>query len=75
MKKNKASIYDLRREKRMTQKELAHEAGVTERMIILYESDINKLRNASYTNVKNIAKALGVTIDDIFLSCDSEKPK
>lgn len=59
----------------MTQKELAYKAGVTERMIILYESDINKLRNASYTNVKNIAKALGVTIDDIFLSCDSEKPK
>lgn len=75
MKKNKASIYDLRREKRMTQKELAYKAGVTERMIILYESDINKLRNASYTNVKNIAKALGVTIDDIFLSCNSEKPK
>lgn len=75
MKKEKASIYDLRRKKRMTQRELAKKAGVTERTIILYESDIEKLRNASYKNVENIAEALGVSVNNIFLSNDSEKPK
>lgn len=75
MKNEKAKIYDLRRKKRMTQKELASRAGVTERMIIIYESDINNLRNASYKNVKNIATALGVSVDDIFLSDVSENPK
>ncbi|MGM0227961.1 hypothetical protein IGI39_004929, partial [Enterococcus sp. AZ135] len=40
-----------------------------------YESDINKLRNASYKNVKNIANALDVSINEIFLSDDSENPK
>ncbi|MGM0169919.1 helix-turn-helix domain-containing protein, partial [Enterococcus sp. AZ186] len=75
MNKEKASIYDLRRQKRMTQRELAIRAGVTERMIVIYESDINKLRNASYKNVKNIANALDVSINEIFLSDDSENPK
>lgn len=75
MNKEKANIYDLRRQKRMTQRELAIQAGVTERMIIIYEKDVNNLRNASYKNVKNIAVALGVSVDDIFLSADSEKPK
>lgn len=75
MSKEKASIYDLRRKKRMTQRELALRAGVTERMIVIYESDINRLRNASYKNVKNIAKALDVSINEIFLSNDSENPK
>lgn len=75
MSKEKASIYDLRRKKRMTQRELAMRAGVTERMIVIYESDINKLRNASYKNVKNIASALDVSINEIFLPNDSENPK
>ena len=75
MTKEKANIYDLRRKKRMTQRELASRAGVTERMIIIYENDVNNLRNARYKNVKNIATALGVSVDDIFLSDDSENPK
>lgn len=75
MKIEKASIYDLRRRKRMTQKELARKVGVTERTIILYENDIEKLRSASYKNVENIAKVLGVSVSNIFLSANSEKPK
>lgn len=71
----KAKIYDLRREKRMTQKELAEKTGITERTIINYENSIEALRNAKYATVEKIANALGVTVDNIFLSSDSEKPK
>lgn len=74
MKNKKSRIYDLRRNRRMTQKELANEVGVTERTIILYETDIKNLRKASYSNVENIAKVLNVSVDDIFLSAVSEKP-
>ncbi|MBS6191984.1 MAG: helix-turn-helix transcriptional regulator [Enterococcus hirae] len=71
----KAKIYDLRREKRMTQKELAEKTGITERTIINYENSIEALRNAKYATVEKIANALGVTVDNIFLSSYSEKPK
>lgn len=71
----KVKIYDLRREKRMTQKELAKETGITERTIINYENSIDALRNAKYSTVEKIATALGVTVDDIFLTSVSEKPK
>ncbi|WP_368552513.1 helix-turn-helix domain-containing protein [Enterococcus faecalis] len=71
----KVKIYDLRREKRMTQKELAKQTGITERTIINYENSIDALRNAKYSTVEKIATALGVTVDDIFLTSDSEKPK
>ncbi|HAP2843021.1 MULTISPECIES: helix-turn-helix transcriptional regulator [Enterococcus] len=71
----KVKIYDLRREKRMTQKELAKKTGITERTIINYENSIDALRNAKYSTVEKIATALGVTVDDIFLTSISEKPK
>ena len=71
----KVKIYDLRREKRMTQKELAKKTGITERTIINYDNSIDALRNAKYSTVEKIATALGVTVDDIFLTSDSEKPK
>ncbi|QPB60529.1 helix-turn-helix domain-containing protein [Enterococcus faecalis] len=71
----KVKIYDLRREKRMTQKELAEKTGITERTIINYENSIESLRNAKYATVEKIANALDVTVDNIFLSSDSEKPK
>ncbi|HHX0250045.1 TPA: helix-turn-helix domain-containing protein, partial [Enterococcus faecalis] len=55
----KVKIYDLRREKRMTQKELAKKTGITERTIINYENSIDALRNAKYSTVEKIATALG----------------
>ncbi len=73
--KEKSTLYDLRRSKRMTQKELAEKAGLTERTIITYEMDIKKLRKAKYEVVEILAETLGVSIDQIFLSDDSEKPK
>ena len=59
----------------MTQKELAKKTGITERTIINYENSIDALRNAKYSTVEKIATALGVTVDDIFLTSVSEKPK
>lgn len=73
--KEKERLFDLRISKRMTQRELAMKTGLTEKTIITYESNIEKLRNASYKNVEKVANALEVEIDDIFLSPDSEKPK
>ncbi|WP_054778083.1 helix-turn-helix domain-containing protein [Lacticaseibacillus saniviri] len=55
--------------------ELAMETGLTERTIHNYETDINRMRNASYKNLESIANALGINVVDMFLSPDSEKPK
>lgn len=71
----KSTLYDLRRAKRMTQKDLAEKTGITERTIITYETDVRNLRKASYENVERIANALEVKIDQIFLTYTSEKPK
>lgn len=71
----KGTLYDLRRLRRLTQKDLAERTGITERTIITYEMSVENLRKASYENVEKIAKALGVEIDQIFLSTTSEKPK
>lgn len=71
----KGTLYDLRRMKRLTQKDLAEKTGITERTIITYETSVDNLRKASYENVEKIANALEVRIDQIFLSSDSEKPK
>ena len=68
MSDNKSTLYDLRRSRRMTQKELAEQTGLTERTIITYEMDIKKFRKANYETVENIAKILGVSIDQFFLS-------
>lgn len=73
--KEKSTMYDLRRAKRMTQKNLADRTGITERTIVTYEMDVRNLRKASYENVEKIADALDVSIDQIFLSSNSEKPK
>ena len=74
MSSDKSTLYDLRRSKRLTQKELAERTGLTERTIITYEMDIKKFRKAKYETVENIAKVLGVSIDQIFLSSISEIP-
>ncbi len=55
--------------------ELATESGLTVKTINNYERDIDRLRGASYKNLEAIAKALGISVGDIFLSPDSEKPK
>ena len=72
---NKQALFDIRMQKRLTQKDLAIASGLSERTINTYESDIDNLRNARYKNVEKVANALGVSVDEIFLSTVSEKPK
>ncbi|WP_312065645.1 helix-turn-helix domain-containing protein [Leuconostoc lactis] len=72
---NKQALFDIRIQKRLTQKDLAIASGLSERTINTYESDIDNLRNARYKNVEKVANALGVSVDEIFLSTVSEKPK
>lgn len=71
--KNKEKLFDLRRAKRMTQKELAKQSGLTERTIANYEDDIEALRKAKYENVEKLANALGVSINEFFLPSTSTK--
>ncbi|MDI6501909.1 helix-turn-helix transcriptional regulator [Leuconostoc suionicum] len=72
---NKQALFDIRMQKRLTQKDLAQASGLSERTINTYESNIDNLRNARYKNVEKVANALGVSVDEIFLSTVSEKPK
>ncbi|MGQ7513732.1 helix-turn-helix domain-containing protein [Streptococcus suis] len=66
------SLKTLRRFRNMTQEKLSAETGITARTIQNYESDISNLRKASYENLVALAKALNVSIDDIFLDDISE---
>ncbi|WP_105111947.1 helix-turn-helix domain-containing protein, partial [Streptococcus suis] len=66
------SLKTLRRFRNMTQEKLSAETGITARTIQNYESDISNLRKASYENLVALAKALNVSIDDIFLDDVSE---
>lgn len=61
------ALTDLRNLNRLSQEELAIKTGLTPRTIVSYEKNVNNLRNASYKNVEKIAKALNVSVDDIFL--------
>ena len=60
------TLKTLRRFRGMTQEELAKETGITSRTIMSYENDVKKLRRASYENIKKLASALDVSVDDIF---------
>lgn len=71
-KSKKYSLQQIRVIKNMTQKELADKSGISERSINSYEKDINRLRQAKYVNVKKLADALNVKVDDIFLNPNSE---
>lgn len=59
----------------LTQEELAAMSGVSARTIHTYETDIESLGNAKYKTIQNIANALEVRLDDIFLGVISENPK
>lgn len=62
----------LRRFRNKTQTELSKETGITVRTIQNYETDVSNLRKASYEKLSLLAKALGVSVDDIFLDDISE---
>ena len=64
----KKTLRQLRRERDYTQEELAKAAGVTTRTISNYETIPDSLKSAKYATISKLAKALGVTVDDIFLN-------
>lgn len=64
---SKKTLRQIRREKDITQEKLAELTGLSNRIISLYENDIEALRGASYGNIEKIAIALGVKVADIFL--------
>lgn len=61
------SLKELRARKDISQEDLANLAGLTARTIYNYEKDVANLRSASYSNIKEIAKALDVEVEDIYL--------
>lgn len=63
----KEKLRVLRARAEMTQQQLAEKAGISSKSIGLYESDVNKLRKADYETIEKLAKALNVTVNDIFL--------
>lgn len=56
------NIREYRKLKKLIQSELAHKAGVSTQLISAYEKGVN---NQSIINVKAIADALGVTVNDL----------
>lgn len=69
----KKTLRQIRRGKDITQEKLAEMTGLTTRTITIYETDNERLKKAKYENIEKIAKALGVTVNDIFLSSTSIK--
>lgn len=63
----KKTLRQLRLENDLTQERLAQRTGLTLKTISNYESDVNRLRNASYANILKIANILGVEVNQIFL--------
>ena len=64
----KKTLRQLRREKDMTQEELARLANITPRTISNYETKTSALKNAKYETISRIAKILEVSVGDIFLN-------
>ena len=65
MKDSKDRLIALRKEAGFTQKELADKAEITSRSLQRYESGDSPLSRASAETVLVIAKALGVTVEDL----------
>lgn len=64
---SKKTLRQIRRERDITQEELSKKTGLSDRIISLYENDIEVLRGASYYNLEKIADALDVKVADIYL--------
>lgn len=74
-KKEKYTLMQWRGIRGMTKRELAEKSGLTDTTIRKYENSVDELRKAKYSSLERLANALEVSVDDIFLSPDSEKPK
>ena len=66
----KYAIAEKRREIRMTQKQLAKKAGISTAMISFIEND---KRQPTFFVIASIARALGVTLNELVIIRDSYK--
>lgn len=75
VKQAKFTLTQWRGIKCMTKRALSKKTGISENTILKYETSLQSLRHARYENLESISRALGIKVDDIFLSPTSEKPK
>ena len=75
VKEEKFTLSQWRGIRGMSKADLSRETGITERTISSYESDVHSLRKANYDRLDELAKALHVSVNDIFLNPTSENPK
>ena len=61
------TLKQLRNLSGMSQEELGEAVGLSSRTIGAYEKDISSLRKVSYGKLQEIAKELGVSVDNIKL--------
>lgn len=73
--KEKMTLRQWRAVQGISVKKLAEDAGISQRTLYSYEHNIDSLRNASYEVLESLADALSISVNDIFLSPSSEKPK
>jgi transcriptional regulator with XRE-family HTH domain len=66
------NLIRLRKERGLTQEELARLSGLTTRMIIYYESEAG---NPPVDKIKNLAEALKVSIEELLLDSEEKKGK
>lgn len=74
-KQEKFTLQQWRGLRNISKTDLAKRSNLTPNTITSYENSIDSLRNARYKNLESLATALGIKVDDIFLSPGSEKPK
>ena len=65
MSKDKKTLKELRKDKGYTQLELAYKAGVAISTYTKWELDDISLEKAKAGNVLNLAKALGVSVEEL----------
>lgn len=65
MKVTKERLKVLRARMDLTQEKLAEKSGVSRNSIALYEVDESRLRKAELQTLERLAKALGVTVEEI----------
>lgn len=65
MKVTKERLKVLRARLDLTQEKLAEKSGVSRNSIALYEVDESRLRKAELQTLERLAKALGVTVEEI----------
>lgn len=69
------SLRQWRRERNLTQEQLARAAGVTTRSIAAWEANTESFRRASYEHVKAAATALGLEVANFSMEPSSKKLK